>query len=79
MRINLGQLFVRHTAGITARNTYLVCGIIKTDEPLDTESTHLFTADMVTMLETRDVKSFSAGNDLDGVARSPIWKINIVK
>ena len=77
MKIKVGQLFARRTAGITAENTYLVCGIIKTDEPLDTESTHLLTADLVNVLESRDVKEYTRGNNLDGVMTSPLWKVNI--
>lgn len=77
MRIKIAQLFVRKPAGIKAKNTYLVCGIIKTDEPLTTESTHLLTADMVTALESRNVAEYSRGNSLDGVMGSPIWKVNL--
>ena len=77
MKIRVGQLFARRTVGITAENTYLVCGIIKTDEPLNTESTHLLTADLVNVLESRDVKEYTRGNNLDGVMTSPLWKVNI--
>lgn len=77
MRVKIAQLFVRKTGGTKAKNTYLVCGIIKTDEPLATESTHLLTADMVTVLESRDVTTYSRGNNLDGIATSPIWKVNL--
>lgn len=76
MRIKIAQLFVRKPCGFVAKNTYLVCGIIKTDEPLATESTHLLAADMVTVTESHDVKSYSRGCNLDGVMTSPIWKVN---
>ena len=77
MKIKIGQLFARRTVGITAENTYLVCGIIKTDEPLDTESTHLLTADLVNILESRDVRTYTRGENLDGVMTTPLWKVNI--
>lgn len=77
MKIKVGQLFARRTVGITAENTYLVCGIIKTDEPLDTESTHLLTADLVSVLESRDVRTYTKGQSLDGIMTSPLWKVNI--
>lgn len=77
MKIKVGQLFARRTVGITAENTYLVCGIIKTDEPLDIESTHLLTADLVNVLESRDVRAYTRGNNLDGIMTSPLWKVNI--
>lgn len=76
MRVRIAQLFVRKPACIKAKNTYLVCGIIKTDEPLATESTHLLTADMVSVLESRDVTTYSRGNSLDGIIGSPLWKVN---
>ena len=77
MKIKVGQLFARRTLGMPAENTYLVCVIIKTDEPLDTEATHLLTSDIVTVLESRDVKEYTRGENLDGVMTIPLWKINI--
>lgn len=77
MKIKVGQLFVRVTSGIKEENTYLVCGIIKTDKPLDTEATHIFTADTVNIIESRDVSDISRGNNLDGIATSPIWRVKI--
>ena len=77
MKIKVGQLFTRVTSGITEENTYLVCGIIKTDEPLDTEATHIFTTDMINIIESRDVSDISRGNNLDGIATSPIWRVKI--
>ena len=77
MKINIGQLFVRKPVGFNAKNTYLVCGIIKTDEPLNLEHVHTFKSDMLTILDRRDVKPFSRGNNLDGVMTSPLWNINI--
>ena len=77
MKIKVGQLFARRTTEITAENTYLVCGIIKTDEPLNTETTHLLTADFVNVLESRDVSEYTRGNNLDGVMTTPLWKVNI--
>ena len=77
MKIKVGQLFARRTAGMTAENTYLVCGIIKTDKPLNTETVHLLTSDFVNILESRDVSDYTRGNNLDGVMTSPLWKVNI--
>lgn len=77
MKIRVGQLFARRTVAITAENTYLVCGIIKTDEPLDIESTHLLTADLVNVLESQDVKEYTRGNSLDGIMTSPLWRVDI--
>ena len=77
MKIRVGQLFARRTAGMTAENTYLVCGIIKTDEPLNTETVHLLTADLVNVLESQDVKEYTRGNGLDGIMTSPLWRVDI--
>lgn len=77
MKINIAQLFVRKPLGFKAKNTYLVCGIIKTDELLDLEHIHTFKADMLTMLDSRDVKVYTRGNNLDGIMTSPLWNVNI--
>ena len=77
MKIKVGQLFAREIAGSTEENTYLVCGIIKTDKPLETESIHIFTADMVNVLETNYIKHIACGNNLDGLMQERIWKVKI--
>ena len=77
MKIRVGQLFARVTSGITEENTYLVCGIIKTDKPLNTEATHIFTTDTMNIIESRDVSDISRGTNLDGIATSPIWRVKI--
>lgn len=73
MRFKVAQLFVRDISG--SENTYMVCGIIKTDKPLATETTHIFTADMVNVLESQNVHCYSRGNGFDGIMRSPIWRV----
>lgn len=77
MKIRVGQLFVRDIYGCKEENTYMVCGIIKTDNPLSTETVHLITADTVNVLESRNVQEITIGNGLDGVMASPLWKIKI--
>ena len=77
MKIRVGQLFVRDICGSTEENTYMVCGIIKTDKPLDTEATHIFTADMMNVIESRDVEDISHGNGFEGIMTSPIWRVKI--
>lgn len=77
MKIKVGQLFVRDIYGSTEENTYLVCGIIKTDKPLDTEATHLLTADTVNIVESRNIADISRGSGLDGIMTSPIWRVKI--
>lgn len=72
-----GQLFVRDIGGAKRPNTYMVCGIVVSDEPLQTEATHLFSAPIVCPLETNDVRDVTRGNDFDGVMRSRIWSIKI--
>lgn len=73
MKFRVGQLFVRDIG--SSENTYMVCGIIKTDKPLATETTHIFTADMVNVLESQNVHCYSRGNGFDGIMRSPIWRV----
>lgn len=73
MKIRVGQLFVRDIGG--SENTYMVCGLIKTDKPLETETTHIFTADMVNVIESKDVSCHSRGNGFDGIMTSPIWRV----
>ena len=77
MKIRVGQLFARDIYGCKEENTYMVCGIIKTDQPLPTETVHLITTDNVNILESRDVREITQGQGLDGVMTSPLWKIKI--
>ena len=77
MKIRVGQLFVRDIYSGTEENTYMVCGIIKTDKPLDTETTHIFTADMMNVIESRNVEDISIGNGFEGIMTSPIWRVKI--
>ena len=77
MKLKVAQLFVRDIACCKEPNTYMVCGIIKTDEPLETESTHLLSADDLKLYETKDVSEYSEGADFSGVMESPIWKVKI--
>ena len=77
MKIKVGQLFVRDIQGCTQSNTYMVCGIIKTDSPLATENTHIFTANEVNLIESKDVSETSDGNGLDGIMASPLWRVKI--
>ena len=39
--------------------------------------THIFTADMVNVLETNYVKHIARGNNLDGLMQERIWKVKI--
>ena len=77
MKLKVAQLFVRNIIGCKEPNTYMVCGIIKTDKPLEVESTHILSADELKFYETRDVREYSRGNNLDGVMLSNIWKVRI--
>ena len=72
-----GQLFVRGIYSSKEPNTYMVCGIIKTDAPLEVETTHIFDAHLVDILESRSVKEIARGNGFDGIMTSPIWKIKV--
>ncbi len=71
-----GQLFCRIPAGINTPNTYLVCGLIRTDKPIDDETIHTFSGD-VTMYTSRNVKEYSRGNNLDGIMQESIWNLNL--
>lgn len=77
MQIRAGQLFVRDIGGAKQPNAYMVCGIIVTDEPLQTEATHTFMAPVFLPLETQDVSAVSTGNGLDGIMQEPIWKVKV--
>lgn len=77
MQIRAGQLFARDIAGAKQPNAYLVCGIIVTDQPLETESTHTFYSPFVNVLESTDVSKVSSSNGLDGIMQEPIWKVKV--
>ena len=69
----LGQLFVRENDALS-KNTYLVCGIIRTDKPLEGESVHTFGGNIeVALVENREAEG--KGNSLDGIVRTPIWRL----
>jgi hypothetical protein len=77
MQIRAGQLFVRDIAGAKQPNAYMVCGIIVTDQPLQTEATHTFMAPVFIPLENQDVSERTRGNGLDGIMQEPIWKVKV--
>ena len=69
----LGQLFVRENSALS-KNTYLVCGIIRTDKPLEIESVHTFDGNIeVALVENREAEG--KGNSLDGIVQEPIWRL----
>ena len=69
----LGQLFVRDT-GELGENVYLVCGLIKTDEPLEAETVHVIRSDQVRVLDSKDRHEQSEGRGLDDIVKMPIWR-----
>lgn len=71
MRI-VGQLFTRDSTAL-GENEYIVCGIIKTDEPLPTEHVNIISADAMA-LESNSFPMYSRGNGFDGIMRSPMWR-----
>lgn len=75
MKLRVGQLFVREIAG--SENTYMVCGIIKTDKPLATEATHVITTDSIKIWESEDVRETTRGCDFSGIMTSPLWKVKL--
>lgn len=77
MKIKVAQLFARDIYGCKEENTYMVCGIIKTDKPLSTETVHLITADAVNVLESRNVEDVAQSKGLDDIMQSPLWRIKI--
>lgn len=72
MRI-IAQLFTRDT-GEQGKNEYLVCGLIKTDVPLKTESVNVIDCNFATNLSSRDIHELSEGNCLDSIVKEPIWR-----
>lgn len=75
-KVNVGQIFIRKTSDITAENTYLVCGLIKTDKPLEEESVHTFTGD-ISIIDIENRKFSAMGKTLDGIIGSPFWRVKI--
>ena len=76
--MKVGQIFVREIEG-ASKNTYLVCGIIKTKTYLNPEHTHIIVADKLQVIESRDVSELSLGKGLDGIVKAPIWKIKLTE
>lgn len=75
MKFKVAQLFVRNISG--SENTYMVCGIVKTDKPIATEATHIITADLVNIWESEDVSTTTKGCDFSGIMTSPLWRVKI--
>ena len=77
MKLKVAQLFTRKISAAKEPNTYMVCGIIRTDEPLDVESTHIFSADDLKLYESKDVSEITKGCDFSGVMTAPLWRVKI--
>lgn len=68
------QLFVRDNVPADfGENVYMVCGLVKSDIPLNDECIHLLQGQFQGV-ECKNVSSVSRGNNLDGVMLSPIWR-----
>ena len=76
LHIKLAQLFVRKVDGLT-KNTYLVCGLLNTETPLQGESVYTLLGTPVGLCITgqEDRTSEARGNGLDGIMESPFWKL----
>lgn len=75
----VSQLFVRDNLPASfGENVYMVCGLIKSDTPLDGECIHILQGQFKEF-ECKNVASFSEGNNFDGVMRSPVWRKFAVK
>ena len=80
MYLKVGQIFTREIARLdTEPNTYLICGIIKTDRPLECEATHIISGGPITIYESKSVEDVSRGNGLDGIMTEGIWKVKLKK
>ena len=69
----LGQVFVRDT-GDLEKNVYLVCGLIKTDKPLETEAVHIVQSSLSTVYQVKDCRETSEGRGLDDIMKEPLWR-----
>ena len=74
MKITSAQLFVRHTS-VTDDGRYMVCGLIRSDEPLKDGSVYTISNLKGDLLLVEDRKEETAGKALDQVMRTPIWRL----
>ena len=73
------QLFVRDNVPADfGENVYMVCGLVKSETPLDGECIHLLQGQL-NEVECKNVASMSEGENLDGVMTSPLWRKFVVK
>lgn len=85
-----GQLFVRKPIKDTdavGKYSYIVCGMIVTDKPLEDEAIHTisvgdFRYDLSTVSEylvetAEDLGAEFKGNNFDGIMRQPIWRLKL--
>ena len=73
MELKIGQLFVRKATALT-ENTYMVCGLINTPTPLQTEAIHTILGNIIDVT-VEDVSDTTRGNGLDGIMTSPLWRL----
>lgn len=89
-QIKGGQLFIRkptETTDAEGKYSYIVCGMIVTNKPLDDEAVHTISVDDFTygpsvvseyQVETaEDTGATFKGMGLDAIMQLPIWKLKL--
>lgn len=91
-QIKGGQLFIRDVQGATntdGKYSYLVCGLIVADKPLETEAIHTISVDgfakyvMEHQIETeqelidKGITDGFTGKGLDNILQENIWRLKI--
>ncbi len=91
-QIKGGQLFVRDMENATktdGKYSYLVCGLVVVDKPLETESVHTISVDgfanfvMEHQVETaqelidKGITDGFTGKGLDSIMKENIWRLKI--
>jgi len=69
----IAQLFTRGSEAL-GENEYMVCGVVKTSEPLDKERVNVILAELGTVVGSEAFPEHTVGNGFDGIMRSPVWR-----
>lgn len=67
-----GQLFFRATG---RDGLYLVCGLVRTNQPVECESIYPIEHGSIRSEMREDVKEETRGYGLDGIMTSPLWRM----
>ena len=74
MKLKGAQLFVRNSS-ISGDGMYMVCGLIRSDTPLQEGAVYTISNIEGNLLLVEDREKETIGKALDQIMRTPIWRL----